>query len=189
MDLARGYLQQVGYNGFSFQTIADRLGIRKASVHHHFRSKEEMGIALLDEYVSAFRGWIERVALEPDARRRLRAYFAIFETFAADRAKICPLLVLSADFYTLPEGLKGKLVELHDVQRAWLVKTLGEAKDSGEISKEIRTTEAADAILSAIQGALALARVRGTEPLAQTRRFLFKSLENRRAGGRPPLIG
>ncbi len=40
LQLAKNYLQTLGFNGFSFQTIADALGIRKASLHYYFSSKE-----------------------------------------------------------------------------------------------------------------------------------------------------
>ncbi|MEZ5706577.1 MAG: TetR/AcrR family transcriptional regulator [Burkholderiaceae bacterium] len=37
------------YLGLNFQTLADQVGIRKASLYHHFASKEALGVALVDE--------------------------------------------------------------------------------------------------------------------------------------------
>ena len=39
---AQGLLQTFGFNGFSFQHIADLLGIKKPSLYDHFKSKEDI---------------------------------------------------------------------------------------------------------------------------------------------------
>jgi TetR/AcrR family transcriptional repressor of nem operon len=57
LDLGREYLQTLGFSGFSFQTIADTLGIKKASLHYYFASKEEMGLALLNDYEESHKNW------------------------------------------------------------------------------------------------------------------------------------
>ena len=62
LDLARHYLQTLGFNGFSFQTVADALGIKKASLHYYFASKEDLALALLDGYISEYENWIIKVA-------------------------------------------------------------------------------------------------------------------------------
>ena len=36
MDLAEELLQTVGYNAFSFHDLADRIGIKTASIHYYF---------------------------------------------------------------------------------------------------------------------------------------------------------
>ena len=41
LDLAETLIQTRGYSAFSYQDIADSLGIRKASIHYHFPSKTE----------------------------------------------------------------------------------------------------------------------------------------------------
>lgn len=61
LDLAREYLQTMGFSGFSFQTIADTLGIKKASLHYYFASKEEMGLALFSDYEESHKNWALKV--------------------------------------------------------------------------------------------------------------------------------
>src|ERR1700753_306193 len=53
-DLAETLIQTRGYSAFSYQDIADALGIRKASIHYHFASKTDLGIAVVDRYVARF---------------------------------------------------------------------------------------------------------------------------------------
>lgn len=177
LDLARGYLQRLGFNGFSFQTIADALGIRKASIHYHFKSKEEMGLALLENYTDSFKQWAERKSVEPKAAVRLEGFFRIFERFADDESKVCPIGVLSSDFHTLPKKMRAKLGEFYEMQNTWLIATLKAGKTSGEFSADINEAETADTIISAIQGGLFASRVRGDSgPLKNLKKFVFKSV-------------
>lgn len=51
LDLAEAAMRRNGYGGFSYADIAREAGIRKASIHHHFPAKADMGLAVLDRYV------------------------------------------------------------------------------------------------------------------------------------------
>ena len=63
LDVAEELLLSRGYCAFSYQDIADRLGIRKASLHHHFATKEDLGVALCET---------ERLAVDKDRLSPLR---------------------------------------------------------------------------------------------------------------------
>jgi TetR/AcrR family transcriptional repressor of nem operon len=54
LKLGSELLLSRGYNGFSYQDLSERLSIRKASIHHHFPSKEDLGLVLLDMYRKGF---------------------------------------------------------------------------------------------------------------------------------------
>ena len=43
-----------GYAAFSYADLSERVGIRKASIHHHFPTKELLGAALIDAYLERF---------------------------------------------------------------------------------------------------------------------------------------
>ena len=50
LDLAEAAMRRHGYGGFSYADIARDAGIRKASIHHHFPAKSDLGLAVLDRY-------------------------------------------------------------------------------------------------------------------------------------------
>jgi len=54
LDLAETLIQTRGYSAFSYQDIAEALGIRKASIHYHFPSKTDLGVAVIDRYIERF---------------------------------------------------------------------------------------------------------------------------------------
>ena len=47
---AQRLVQQRGFNGFSYADIAVEVGIRKASLHHYFPTKTDLGLALIEVY-------------------------------------------------------------------------------------------------------------------------------------------
>ena len=50
LDLAETLIRKRGYDGFSYADIASDAGIRKASIHYHFPTKPDLGLAVLDRY-------------------------------------------------------------------------------------------------------------------------------------------
>ena len=54
LDIAERLAQTRGFNGFSYSDIAAELGIAKASLHHHFATKADLGRALMQRYSDGF---------------------------------------------------------------------------------------------------------------------------------------
>jgi AcrR family transcriptional regulator len=74
-------LDDVGLDGLTMRSLADRLGVRAASLYRHVRDKEELLVLLADEIgaaiplVAADRPWQEALAdLAREARRQLLAH-------------------------------------------------------------------------------------------------------------------
>ena len=47
---ARNFIVAGGYNGFSYADIAGEVGIRKASIHHHFPGKVDLVRAVVVQH-------------------------------------------------------------------------------------------------------------------------------------------
>ena len=52
MEVATELVQTRGYSAFSYQDLSNRLGITKASIHHHFPSKAGLGLAVAEQYTA-----------------------------------------------------------------------------------------------------------------------------------------
>ena len=46
LDAAQDLIQTRSFHGFSYQDMADRVGIRKPSLYHHFDSKDAIALAI-----------------------------------------------------------------------------------------------------------------------------------------------
>src|SRR5258706_15276728 len=86
--VARELIQTRSYLGFSFQDIADRVGIRKASLYHHFPSKEALGVEVLRETLLAFEEWSAGLSGTP--QEQLAAYVQMYRKTLRAGQGVCP---------------------------------------------------------------------------------------------------
>src|SRR5580704_3268563 len=79
LDVAEKLAQTRGYNGFSYADIAAKLNVTKASLHYHFRSKADLGRALIARYHVVFGRALTEIADGPgDARAKLLRYVDLY---------------------------------------------------------------------------------------------------------------
>ncbi len=175
IETAKAQLQLKGFNGFSFQDIADDLGIRKASLHYYFSSKEELGLALIADYEDAFLQWTLTVE-SMSGLEKLERFGMLFYKMSQDKLKICPTGVYCADFNTLPHRMQKALTQLHESQRNWLESVIAQGKKEGSLQKNLSSNETALLILSTTQGSLQLARVNDNSRLVKKSFLLLVEL-------------
>jgi AcrR family transcriptional regulator len=69
-----------GYEKTSLREIAERLGVTKAAVYYHYRTKEEILTSLLDEHLAGMDAVVEWAKGLPPGRERRRA---VLERYSA----------------------------------------------------------------------------------------------------------
>lgn len=176
IEKSRVLLQSLGFHGFSFQTIADQLKIKKPSLFDHYSNKAELGVSLIQDYEGRFVSWVQtfndRTALE-----KLDSYFDLIFKFAKNGGQICPLCALSADLHTLPPNMQKELQRVMARLRKWIELMIDEGKMAGDIKKSVSSSQAADQIISLALGSQMTARVSGNPQIVldskiQIRRIL-----------------
>ncbi|GAA1796966.1 TetR/AcrR family transcriptional regulator [Agromyces neolithicus] len=60
LDVAVAAFNQYGYDATSMGVLADRLGLSKSAIYHHFASKDEILERALDEALGALEGVLEQ---------------------------------------------------------------------------------------------------------------------------------
>lgn len=157
---AERYLQDAGYSSFSFRDLAADLGIKSASVHYHFRSKEELGAALLQRYQERFARWAESRRNSSSPKEDLIELFK-YEQHLCRIGSICPGGAFGAEYTTLPGNVRQELAKLHDLQHRWMCERLAAGRAGGEVRNEGTVENQADLILATLQGGLKIARMSG----------------------------
>ena len=109
-----------GYAAFSYADLAETAAIAKASVHHHFPTKEDLIVILLDTYMVRFHAALAAIrADQADMRDRLNAYANLF--LAGFEQGMLPLCgALSAERAALPAALHPKIHAFFQVHLDWL---------------------------------------------------------------------
>lgn len=127
-------LQAVGWASFSFRDLAETVGIRAASIHHHFPTKADLGVALVS-WMRDQRRERERelVSRHPSARARLQALGAVIASHIRECGRSCPIYALQAEYPVLPQPVQVAIVAWIDDVIASLGRWLEEGRRSGEL--------------------------------------------------------
>lgn len=161
LDVAEHLVQVRGFNGFSYADIADELSISKASLHYHFRSKAQLGQALIERYGARFAEALERIDRDAgNARAKLEAYVNIYaRVLRGDRMCLCGML--AAEYETLPKAMADAVAGFFRDNEAWLTKVLAQGRMDGSLSVKVTPSQASQMILSGLEGAMLIARTDG----------------------------
>lgn len=153
LEAAEHLVRSRGYSAISYADLADAVGIRKASIHHHFPGKADLGAALIDAYVERFRvalGDIERLAASaPD---RLARYAAIYED-SVRRGLLCLCGMMATETHVVPPGLRTRMRVFFADQLDWLEAVLAAGVAAGQVTLRGTPRAAAEHVLSTLQGA------------------------------------
>lgn len=161
LDVAEGLVQRVGLNAMSYQHISDTVGVRKASIHHHFPKKENLVEALLARchvsYGDNYQAIVDDVGTAPDKLRKLADVFAD----GLQRQQLCLVGTISSDLNTLSDSSRRVLeVTIQEtVDIFTVVFRQGQQEDS--LSVTGRAEEMAYAFFSFLLGVQISARACG----------------------------
>lgn len=101
LDVAEDLVQRVGLNAMSYKHISEAVGIRKASVHHHFPKKENLVDELLERCAISYGDHYQQIVDgRGQASAKLRKLAALFEDGLRNK-KLCLTGSISADKNTL----------------------------------------------------------------------------------------
>ncbi len=152
LNSAERAARQRGYDGFSFADLARDVGIRKASIHHHFPKKADLAFELIERYAESFMQALAEIdAGAKTAVEKLMAYHQLYRDALEGGSQLCLCVAFSAGRDSLPEPVLDRLDQFHQDSIAWLTATFEQA---GWQSSDAE----ARATLALMEGAQLLAR-------------------------------
>ncbi|WP_158675598.1 TetR/AcrR family transcriptional regulator [Nocardia stercoris] len=159
LDVAERLAQTRGFNGFSYADIAPELGISKAALHYHYPGKGALGQALIERYAARFFGALAAFDDEP-AHSRLDRYVQLYVGVLSE-GRMCLCGMLAAEYATLPEPVRDAVVRFFARNEQWLESVLAQGRREGTVRADGSLREAAQLIISCLEGAMLIARTSG----------------------------
>jgi TetR/AcrR family transcriptional repressor of nem operon len=158
LDAAELLAQTRGFNGFSYADIAARLGVTKASLHYHFRSKADLGRALIERYHVVFMAALADIDRDvDDPRDKLRRYVALYDAVIRnDRMCLCGML--AAEQATLPPAMQVLLQRFFDANERWLADVIEAGGRVGRVIARGSAKDRARVFMGALEGAMLVAQ-------------------------------
>lgn len=148
LDAAERRVRTAGYGRLSFRDVAADVGIKSASVHHHFPTKEALVTTLAARYTERFFDSVSEAGTA-----RLTAYRTAFRRSLEADGQMCLCGMLGAESAGLPGSVVGEARRFFSRAVAHLAGSLDAA--GGDPRGR------AMAIIAQLEGALILARTCG----------------------------
>lgn len=145
-----------GLNGFSLQELADTLHIKKASLFHHYPSKNALATELYRFYQKSFVDWVkEHEELSPE--KMIITYAEKLTSWICEKHRVCPVGALSLEWHLVDPDLQVEIKKLHMLQREWLTKAFKLIHK--EIGLRVSVNDAVLGTMALLQGSIQLARL------------------------------
>lgn len=153
-----------GYNATSLDDVLRESGVGKGNFYYHFKSKEDLGYAILDQIVAAF---LERT-LEPcfaDGEAPPLGQIRCFldRVLQAQRERNCVggcvMGNLASELSDVHEGFRVRLATLFTAWQARLAGALEAARRRGELAAASEPEALAGFVIASLEGAILLAKV------------------------------
>lgn len=156
-------MTQKGYTGVGLTELLGAAGVPKGSFYHYFRSKEEFGQALLEEYFNEYLGRVDSLMqAQGSGAERLLGYLRYWaQTQAFDhKEEKCLVVKLGAEVCDLSEDMRAVLEKGTDqiVQRICAGVERGQA--DGSINTELEAAFLAESLYQLWLGASLLVKVK-----------------------------
>jgi len=163
LSCARTLIVAGGYNGFSYADIAEVVGIRKASIHHHYPNKVDLVKALVVEHRRATQEGLEQLRQAiPDALEQLRAYVQHWENCIGDlSAPFCVCALLAGELPILPQEVAVEVRAYFRYLSGWMASVLDEGVRQGTVRLSTDPGAEAEVFMATVHGAMLSARAYG----------------------------
>lgn len=158
LDTAQSMVCNRGYSAFSYADIAKQVGIRKASIHYHFPSKDD----LVRELVKRYREVLERKCQGIEQQnitpqKQLEQFVNLYRDGLQDN-QICLCGMLTADFAVLNSEIQTELQTFFSVTESWLARLLKRGIEAKVWNLTQSVESEAKIIIAVLQGTQILAR-------------------------------
>lgn len=159
LDHAEKAARERGFDAFSYADLAAAVGIRKASIHHHFPRKADLALALVERYVAQLLDQLVALAArEQRGAARLHGACGIFRAGLDDGRKLCLCVAFAAGRDSLDAAVVARIADCHERLTDWLADAFARGTADGSIADVGDPVAEARAALALFEGAQIIAR-------------------------------
>lgn len=170
-------LLERGYNDLGVQALLEATGTPKGSFYHHFKSKEDFALQVVDLYMSEVHRGLAAFLLDKSTPplERVRAFFeATREKYRADGHLGCMLGAVGQELAGVSRGFARKIEACFTNIGDQIAACLSEAKERGELPNGTDPDKMAKLLVNCWEGAALRSRLqRSADPLDEMLDFYF----------------
>src|SRR5581483_10924935 len=164
IEAATRLIHLKGYQNTTLDDVLTASGVGKGNFYHYFRSKEDLGFAILDRVIESFisRG-IDPCFADAEGRRvdQVRCFLGRVRDALRERNCVggCLFGNLAAELADVHEGFRARLAGLFGLWNGRLTQVLADAQARGEVTAACRPDAVAHFLVASLEGAMLLTKL------------------------------
>jgi TetR/AcrR family transcriptional repressor of nem operon len=179
LDVGLATLLERGYNATGIQDLLVATSVPKGSFYHHFVSKEDFALQVVDRYLADVHGLLDQSLGDTDRAplERVRSFFERLQALYASQGYLGSLIgLLGQELAAVNTAFRRRMENAFDGIARRLGETLEEARRRGDLPAEADPLQAANLMLDCWEGAAARSRLlRSPAPLEAAIEVSFKT--------------
>jgi len=172
-------LLRQGYNDLGIAALLEKTQIAKGSFYHHFESKEDFGLQVIDLYMKEVHAGLD-LCLGDETRtplQRVRRFFELSEEkYRTEGYLGCLLGGLGQELSGISKAFSRKVEECFNQIARRIATCLRKAINAGELPKDTNPDKMAELLINCWEGAALRSRLRhDPAPLREMLDFYFRT--------------
>ena len=151
-----------GYQGANVNRIAQESGVTKGAMYYYFKTKTDLGYAVVDELIQEMvaNTWFHPLEKCEDPIKCLRQIIrkTVRKTTLEDLRLGSPLIDLSLEMSPLDEGFRERFDRIRDGWLSSVTESFKRGQKAGTVRDEINVRKTATQVLAFLIGTVALAK-------------------------------
>ncbi len=180
---AKELIHENGFQQTSVDEILKKSGVTKSNFYYHFKSKEELGLVILERFISLYETdvlikTLANKSLGPS--ERLVEFYSSVKTFHRDlqNPKGCPFGNMAIEMSGANENFREKLSAFFNSWEKIIEECIDEGINTGDFRSDLSPGAIAQLILSHLEGAIMMVKThRSLEPLSSGSETILRLLK------------
>ena len=164
LEAASRLIHVHGYNHTALDDVLRESGVGKGNFYYHFKSKEELGYAILDQIIGSFLDrTLKPCFSDPEGRALTQIRCFLDRVLETQRERNCvggcPLGNLASELSDVHEGFRARLASVFAAWRERLTLALTTAQRGGAVDGACRPEAVAGFLVASLEGAILLTKL------------------------------
>lgn len=160
LQAASHEIYRSGFQSAGLDTILASTGVTKGALYYHFKSKEALGYAVVEEMIApdVHRKWVRPLQSASDPIEALIGAVQRIPVRIEDVRGGCQLNNLAQEMSPLDAGFRKRLATVFDAWRKAVASALREGQIHGSVRRDIDPNNAAGLLIAMVEGYASLAK-------------------------------
>jgi len=160
LQAASREIYRSGFQSASLDIILALIGVTKGALYYHFKNKEALGYAVVEEVIApdVHGKWVRPLQSVKDPIDALIGAVQRIPVRLVDVRGGCQLNNLAQEMSPLDAGFRKRLAIVFDAWREAVASTLREGQTHGSVRRDVGPTDAAGLLIAMVEGYGSLAK-------------------------------